>query len=114
MKEGEVVLATIPQADWKSKNRPVIVLREMPFYRDLLVCGVSTQVHRRLDRLDELMITPADPDFGSSGLLAESLIRLSFLVVIPLKSIAGSIGSISPDRHRRLLRTLAAFLTAAS
>jgi mRNA interferase MazF len=57
-------------------------------------------------RFDEL-ISPADPDFSSSGLIEESLIRLGFLVVVPQTSIVGSIGSISSERHKRLLQRLA-------
>src|SRR5437868_13185526 len=38
----------IPQADSRVKNRPAIILREMPSYGDLLVCGVSTQLHHYL------------------------------------------------------------------
>jgi len=30
MKEGDVVIVPMPQADGMSKNRPAIVLREMP------------------------------------------------------------------------------------
>ena len=45
MQEGDVVLTPVPQADGTVKNRPAIVLREMPVYRDVLVCGVSTQLH---------------------------------------------------------------------
>ena len=41
MKEGDVILTPVPQADGKLKERPAIFLREMPPYRDLLVCGVS-------------------------------------------------------------------------
>jgi mRNA interferase MazF len=111
MREGDVVLAAVPQSDRKLKSRPLLVLREMPFYRDLLVCGISTQLHRRINGFDEV-VTPADPDFGSSGLLSESLIRLGFLSLVPQRSVVGAIGSISPERHRRLLRTLGAFLTA--
>lgn len=44
MKEGDVVLTPLPQADGMIKNRPAIILREMPPYRDFLVCGVSTQL----------------------------------------------------------------------
>ena len=44
MKEGDVVLTPIPQADGMIKNRPAIILREMPPYKDFLVCGVSTQL----------------------------------------------------------------------
>lgn len=40
MKEGDIVLTPIPQADGVIKNRPAIVLREMPPYRDFLLLRV--------------------------------------------------------------------------
>jgi len=109
MKEGDIVLTPIPQADGSVKNRPAIVLREMPRYHDLLVCGVSTQLHQRVEGFDEI-ISPGDPDFAGSGLLSESLIRLGFLAVLPRKSIAGSIGAISSERHKRFLKRLSDYL----
>jgi mRNA interferase MazF len=112
MKEGDVALAVMPQVDQRVKSRPVIVLRDMPSHRDVLVCGVSTQLQQEVERFDEI-ISLADPDFKSSGLLSESLIRLGFLAILPRGRIAGSIGAVSPDRHRRLLRTLAGYLIAA-
>lgn len=105
MKEGDVVLTPIPQADGKVKNRPAIVLCEMPGYGDVLVCGVSTQLDHYVQGFDEI-ISPADTDFTSSSLVAASLIRLSFLAVLPRKNIAGSIGTIDPERHERLLKAL--------
>lgn len=104
MKEGDVILTTIPQADGIVKNRPAIVLRTMPGYGDLLVCGVNTQLKQYVRDFDEI-ISPADDDFASSGLLSESVIRLGFLAVVPLKNIVGSIGTISPKRNKRLLNT---------
>ena len=78
MREGDVVLAAIPQADRQNKHRPAFS-REMPApFRDVLICGVSTQTHRRVEDFDEVLST-MDADFGSSGLLASSLIRLGFL-----------------------------------
>ena len=109
MKEGDVVLTPIPQADGTIKNRPAIVLREMPRYRDLLVCGISTQLHQRVDGFDEI-ISPSDSDFATSGLLSESLIRLGFLAVLARKNIAGTIGAISSERHKRLLKELSDYL----
>lgn len=110
MKEGDVVLTPLPQADGEVKNRPAIVLREMPPYQDLLVCGVSTQVHHYVKDFDEL-ISPDDADFAESGLLSESLIRLGFLAVLPRNSIVGTIGKIAPERHTRLLKGLSKHLT---
>ena len=109
MKEGDVVLTPIPQADGVIKNRPVIVLREIPPHRDLLVCGVSTQLHQHVKDFDEI-ISPADADFALSGLRSESLIRLGFLAVLTRGSIIGTIGSISSERHKRLLKTLSDYL----
>lgn len=109
MKEGDVVLATVPQADGGKKNRPAIILRELPPYGDLLVCGVSTQLYHIEKDFDEI-ISPQDPDFKSSGLLAKSLVRLGFLALFPRNSIVGKIGSIEKERHNRLLRKLANYL----
>ncbi len=110
MKETDVILALLPQADGTMKRRPAIVLREMPPFKDFLVCGVSTQFHQKVENFDEL-ITPSDADFASSGLNSESLIRLGFLTVLPRKDIIGSVGSVSAERHRRLLEKLSAYLT---
>ena len=101
MQEGDVVLTPVPQADGTVKNRPAIVLREMPVYRDVLVCGVSTQLHQYVPGFDDL-IAPADADFAASGLVAPSLIRLGLLAVVPRRNIPGTIGASAPERHKRL------------
>ena len=111
MREGDVILTPIPQADGAIKNRPAVFLREMPPFRDMLVCGISTQLHQQVKGFDEI-ISPSDADFAASGLLADSLIRLGFLTVLPRRSVVGSIGSLSRERHERLLKTLSAHLTA--
>lgn len=106
MKEGDVVLSPFPQADGKVKNRPAIVLRVMPPFGDLLVCGVSRQVRHRVEAFDEI-IAATDSDFRTSGLVDSSLIRLGFLALLPQSEFLGEIGSISAERHHRLLRRLA-------
>ena len=109
MHEGNVILTPVPQADGAVKNRPAIILREMPLYRDLFVCGVSTQLYQQVKGFDEIIL-PSDTDFASSGLKSASLIRLGFLAVLPRSRIIGTIGSISPERHKRLLKTLSDYL----
>ena len=81
MQEADVVLTPVPQENGAIKNRPAIILREMSPYKDLLVCGISTQLHQRVPDFDEI-ISPSDTDFVASGLRAESLIRLGFLAVL--------------------------------
>ena len=101
MKEADVVLTPIPQADGVIKNRPAIILREMPPYRDFLVCGVSTQLDKEVKGFDEV-ISDTDEDFQSSGLRTSSLVRLGFLAVLPSRQIIGAIGSISSTRHGKM------------
>ncbi len=109
MQEADVVLTPMPQADGIIKNRPVILLRELPPYKDFLVCGISTQLHQQVPDFDDI-ISPSDPDFSATGLRSQSLIRLGFLAVLPRNQIIGSIGAISSERHQRLLKTLSDYL----
>jgi len=109
MKEGNVVIAVMPLSDGSFKRRPAIVLRELPGFQDLLICGVSSQLHQKIAGFDEL-ISRRDPDFVSSGLHSNSLIRLGHLLAVPKKLIEGEIGLIAQNRHKRLLKILSAYL----
>ena len=110
MNQGHVILTPVPQADGVIKNRPAISPKEMPPYGDVLVCGVSTQLHQEVKGFDEV-IRLSDSDFAATGLHSASLIRFGFLAVLPRSVIIGSIGAISPERHKRLLKKLAEYLT---
>lgn len=111
MKEGDVILTPLPQADGATKNRPALLLRELPPFGDYLACGISTQLHQAVPGFDEI-VSKADVDFADSGLLSSSVIRLGFLAVLPSQRILGAIGHVAPDRHARLLRTLSKHLVA--
>ena len=111
MKEGDIVLAPFPQADGQIKKRPAVVLRKVPPFDDLLVCGISTQLRQCVEGFDKLIFS-TDPDFKTSGLLQDSVVRLGYLLTLPRKEFIGSIGNIAPERHRRLLKQLAEFLVS--
>jgi mRNA interferase MazF len=110
MKESDIILTSLTQADGKIKSRPALILRIMPKYQDCLVCGISTQLQQYINNFDEI-ISPNDADFVSSGLVTQSVIRLGFLATIPEKKIIGSIGTISAQRHQKLLQNLSNYLT---
>jgi mRNA interferase MazF len=112
MREGNIILTATTQADGRRKNRPALVLREMPKYGDLLVCGISTQLKQYIPNFDEI-ITAEDSDFVDSGLASTSLIRLTFLAVVPQAEVIGSIGKISDERHHKLLSNLSIYLTSS-
>jgi mRNA interferase MazF len=98
MKEGDVVLTPLPQATGAAKARPALVLRQMPPFGDCLLCGLSTQLQQEVKGFDEV-IAASDADFAQSGLKADSLVRLGFLVVLPKSKLLGVIGSVDPTRH---------------
>lgn len=106
MKEGDIVLTAIQQANGSFKKRPVVVLRIMPRFDDFLVCGISTQLHQLVMGFDELLT----PD-NANKLKQPSIIRLGFLGVEPQVNVQGKIGSISPALHHELLERLANYLT---
>lgn len=109
MKEADIIITPILQADGVSKNRPALILREMPHFKDFLVCGISTQLHQEIKGFDEI-IYKQDADFSASGLISDSVIRLGFLAVLPNAKIIGSIGVISGERHKKLLENLSDYL----
>ncbi|MGI8788279.1 MAG: type II toxin-antitoxin system PemK/MazF family toxin [Pyrinomonadaceae bacterium] len=109
MKESDVIIAAFPQSDGSLKRRPALILREMPPFRDFLICGISTQIRQRVENFDEI-ISSADDDFEESGLDADSLIRLGFLLVLPRTQIIGAIDEISKERHKKLLQNLTDYL----
>ena len=109
MNEADVVLTHLPQSDGLLKYRPAVVLRRMPPFGDVLVCGVSTQLQQVAADFDEI-IEPGHEDFVGSGLRAASLIRLGFLTVRPAVKFTEGIGFISAQRHRRLLDRLSRHL----
>ena len=72
MNEGDITLTPLSQADGRVKNRPVLLLRQMPPFGDWLVCGVSTQLRQQVVDFDEL-VHDQDSDFAVSGLKTSSL-----------------------------------------
>ncbi len=112
MKEGDVILVPLPQADGQRKPRPAIFLKSIPPFGDILVCGISTRLGQRVADFDEI-ISPQDADFHGSGLRCESLIRLGFLAEYAPSQTLGVIGGISPQRLRGLLARLSSFFSSA-
>ena len=107
MSPGDVVLIPLPQLSGPAKLRPALVLTLLPGpYQNVLLCGISTQVHLIQANWDEL-IQPSDGDFAGSGLHQASAIRLSYLYGADTMEIAGVIGAIESARLDRLRTHLA-------
>lgn len=108
MTAGDVALVLLPQiGGGPPKLRPALILSLLPGpFQNILLCGISTQIHHLVNNWDELVRT-TDPDFPQSGLHRESAIRLSYLYAADSTEIAGTIGQIDPARLQRLSIRLA-------
>ena len=94
------------------KLRPAVCLRQLPpNYDEFLVCGLSTQLHRYVKGFDD-KVKPDSTHDNLRQLQGESVIRLGFLGRVRRNETAGTIGSISKVRHRRLLKKLSDYLVA--
>src|SRR5437867_9326556 len=103
MNAGDVVLIRLSQIGGATaKLRPALVLSPLPGpYQNLLICGISSQLHQLERDWDEL-IQPADADFPTSGLHRPSAVRLSYLYAAEQGEISGVIGGIDHGRLQRL------------
>ncbi|MEO6406645.1 MAG: type II toxin-antitoxin system PemK/MazF family toxin [Ferruginibacter sp.] len=108
MIEGDILIAKIPQ-DISGKIRPVLFLRRLPSYNDILVCAISTQQHQFIKDFD-LLLNETSPEFKSTGLLKTSIVRLSSLAVLSLETIPGSIGRVNNADLQMLKNNLASHL----
>jgi mRNA interferase MazF len=112
---GEIVLLRMPQPDLlEGKLRPVLVLSALPGrFGDVLVWGVSSQLHQEIPQWDE-RLTPDDPDFATSGLKVASVTRLYWLAAVSPDVSVGALGFIAQDRLLRLRQRLAAQFASPS
>ena len=80
MTPGDVVLIPLPQLGAATaKLRPALLLADLPDpYQNLLLCGISSQLHHLQANWDELLQS-GDADFLASGLHSASVIRSDHL-----------------------------------
>lgn len=109
--EGDVVVAELPQADGMAKLRPVHVLRKLPGFGDMLVCGISTQV-RHAEVGFDIILKQEDEHFVNTGLRATSVVRLNFIASIPVSRMTRHLGKVSADVRETLQSNLATHLVA--
>jgi mRNA interferase MazF len=116
---GDVVVAPLAQADGGAKLRPVLLLRELPGFGDYSACGISwsllrpifgdafgSQMHQAIRGFD-LILRPGSPEFVSAGLHTESVVRLGFVGVVPVRSMTRRLGRLSPNTLAGLQKRLA-------
>lgn len=105
LKSGDVALGVLPQVDGERKERPVVLLSNLPGHGDWLACGVSSRLWNFVEDFDEV-IPADDPEFSDTGLKTAAVIRLGFLGVVPSSGIMGTLGQLWLDRTKRLIGRL--------
>lgn len=111
MKASDIALTILPQDD-KRKRRPVLILTQLPGFGDFFVCAISTQLHQFIEGFD-LIVEKNDSSFKETGLLENSLIRLSNLAAIPGQDIVGVIGKLEITKFNFLITNLTTHLLNA-
>ncbi|MCB9169974.1 MAG: type II toxin-antitoxin system PemK/MazF family toxin [Flavobacteriales bacterium] len=113
MEEGRVVRVAFQQADGELKLRPAVVLKRMGADRDLLVCAISSKLHREMPGVD-VVVDQQHPDFPGMGLPFPLLIRSAYLTTVPLSAVQDPIGAVRPETLRRIVAQLTTYLNARS
>jgi mRNA interferase MazF len=119
---GDVVVAPLAQVDGGAKPGPVLLLRELPGFGDYLACGISwsllqpifvsrlrdfgSQMHQAIKGFD-LILSPGSSEFVSAGLHTESVVRLGFVGVVPVRKMTRRLGRLSPSALAELQKRLA-------
>jgi mRNA interferase MazF len=69
VKPGDMVLISLPQIGGGApKLRPALLLADLPGpYQNLLLCGISTQLHQLQANWDERVWTPPTPISPPAG-----------------------------------------------
>jgi mRNA interferase MazF len=113
IREGQVVLFRFPHTSQAAgKLRPALIIRKVPGpHEDWLICMISSQLSQQVEDLDDV-ISESDNDFISSGLKADSLIRICRLAVVDKSILAGAIGAIDQVRLNRIRSRLSDWLAA--
>ncbi|MGQ9691216.1 MAG: type II toxin-antitoxin system PemK/MazF family toxin [Thermoproteota archaeon] len=91
--KGKIVLVPFPFTDLTTvKFRPALVLFEGE--RDVVVAFISSRIPQEL-KLTDFLIEKTHPDFKSTGLKMDSVIKLDKVATLLKDLIAGEIGEIA-------------------
>lgn len=108
MKAGDIVIAILPQ-DGLQKRRPVLILKVLPRYNDLLVCAVSSQLYQYTDGLD-IILESTHPAFTESGLNRTSVFRITNIATLSQEDVEGTVGCLQHELFRNVIENLTGFL----
>ncbi len=90
--KGKIVLVPFPFTDLTaSKLRPALIIHEGK--KDVIVAFISSKVHGTISEY-EVVVRKNHPEFKSTGLKADSIIRLDKVATILKDLVIGELGEI--------------------
>jgi mRNA interferase MazF len=107
LSRGEIVLTRFPFTDLSgSKVRPALIVSPTPVGRDVILAAISSVMRTALSPTD-LVISLGHPEFPSTGLRVDSVVRLHKLFTVEQGVIVRRLGRIGPLLQADVDRPLA-------
>lgn len=94
MKAGDICKVGLIQPDGTVKDRPVVLIKEVPPFNDWIVAVVTSRI-RNMEPSIDYLLKDTEPGFSNTGLRKTSLIRLGLINTINSGLIKGVIGELS-------------------
>ena len=107
MTKGKIVLVLFPFDDLSMvKVRPAVCLTNpIGKYRHIILAYITSRIPTDLLATD-IILDRAHPDFGISGLLKPSTIRLDTVMTVRTSLIRRELGQLSSDTQKQIAEKL--------
>lgn len=107
---GDAILVPFPFTDLSStKVRPALIISPDPQRNDLLIAFISSVISPSPDKMD-FLLTADHPDFASTGLKKDSVLKMNKLLTISSTLVLRRLGCIPPviqeELDKRLLEAV--------
>jgi mRNA-degrading endonuclease toxin of MazEF toxin-antitoxin module len=97
---GDVVIVAfpfvLPEGQGTQKGRPAVVISDMTLdrrYKDLILASITSRIPHDLKETELVLEASAE-----NGLAKRSVVRLEFLMTVPLEFVSRKIGRLSPEQ----------------
>lgn len=105
--QGDVVLVPFPFADLTGRTmRPAVIVSADPQGSELILAFITSVLTNRSPRRADVELRRSDPEFHSTGLKVDSLVRLDKLVTLSSSVISRRLGSTGPATEIRIATML--------
>ncbi len=109
MKAGDICRVGFPQPDGNIKGRPVVLIKEVPPFKDWMVALVTGKT-RNMDSTLDYLLRDSDSGFSGTGLTKTSLIRMGVISTINTGLIQGKLGELPYGVLPKLKSNLSQFI----